>query len=120
MKNSFESMHPKTGAVAALRATHTPLPSVVRTEGEKIRLATAFLERHNLVVLPKLCTRSDVMRYIGCSVATIDRLVRCTDFPAPFDVSAKRANIASSRMTPRWRLEDIQAWVESRKVSHDT
>lgn len=94
-----------------------PIPAIQRTEGEKIALAKAFLEKRGYLVSQSLVNMGQVADYLGCSKQNVHRLMECEDFPRPFDTCALKTSIDHKRTTPRWRFVEIINWLESRRVA---
>ena len=57
--------------------------------------------------LERVLRMRGVVRRVGLSRSTIDRLVRCGKFPGP---------IRLSPTTVGWRIEDIDRWLADRDV----
>ena len=111
----FESLGSSVGSKLIPRR-HGAMPAIERTEGEKIKLARLFLEKRGFVILCDLMTASTVCAYLGCSRSHLDNLIDGSDFPKPFNLSAAKTNIDSSRAYPRWKSRDVMDWIESRKT----
>lgn len=93
------------------------IPAIQKTEGEKIALAKAFLEKRGYLVSQSLVNRQQVAEYLGCSVGAVNNLMEREDFPRPFDICALKKSIDQKRTTPRWRFVEIINWLESRRVA---
>jgi predicted DNA-binding transcriptional regulator AlpA len=61
---------------------------------------------------PLLIRKVEVARMLGCSVYTVDRWVKEGNFPKPIFVS--------DRAPARWRLRDVEAWLEKARVRRRT
>lgn len=90
-------------------------PLIERTEGEKIRIATKYLEQHGYHVLTRFITRSDIANILGVSMQHVVNLSECDDFPKPIDIGGTRRNI-TSRITARWLVKDFESWIAGRKL----
>lgn len=59
---------------------------------------------------PALLTPSDLLRLLQISAPTLSRMRQRSDFPRAISIA---------RTTVRWRREEIEAWLESRRVAND-
>ena len=114
---SFENIEKSRSTRATLATPTGQRPAIERTEIEKIKLAKKFLENRGYFVFSKLIDKSSVANYLGCSLNTVKNLEESGDFPKPFDVHAQRKSIDHTRRAPRWRIDDIETWLETRKAT---
>lgn len=87
------------------------VPAFERTEGEKIRLAVAYLEKRGYVVMPSLISRQEVSALLKCSDAHINNLMSDDEFPQPYDIGSKRKSIDRMQRRLRFSAPDVKAWV---------
>ena len=92
-----------------------PLPAIVRTDGEKIRIATAYLERHGYFVMSKMLTIKGVAALLDCSEGHVKNLSLTDGFPAAHDIGSKRKSIEKNHRIFRYATADILAWLEGCK-----
>ena len=95
-------------------------PAIERTEGEKIRLAIAFLEKRGYAVMTKLVTSVEIAEITGCSSAHINVLARQDPtFPKGHDVALRMRDKEVNRKYFRYSALEIKAWLESRRGKLD-
>jgi predicted DNA-binding transcriptional regulator AlpA len=101
------STHPWCYPAAGVK----PIPAIQKTDGEKIRIATKFLESRGFTVSrgAQLLSRSQLAEYLGCSSAHVDNLTNSGSLPRPMNIG----NALSKTPQKRWRLSDIERWLES-------
>ena len=95
-------------------AGRVALPAIVKTEGEKIRLAKTFLDNRGFTVSKNLVDMEFIASYLNCSIGNIRNLRNDDDFTKPLNIGSERLTI-KSRPAPRWRMSDIDDWLELRK-----
>lgn len=71
--------------------------------------ATGYLRQSQLVGRPARKRCQAVIGILPFSSATLWRMVKRGDFPAPVKLSEK---------VTAWKAEDIRAWIASREQSH--
>lgn len=96
------------------------MPAIQRTDGEKIRLASTFLANRGYFVVSKLLDKHAVAEMLGISLRTLDTLSASDEarFPKPYDITPTiLAYKYKAHRNKRWRLEEVEKWLETRRVA---
>lgn len=91
-------------------------PLIERTDREKVRIATAFLEKRGYVVLEKHIDTPTIADIMGCSTTHVLALAKQdATFPRGFDVAIRMRDKEPGSKYRRFSALDVKQWLESRK-----
>lgn len=85
------------------------MQAIQKTDGEKIRIATRFLESKGFKVTrgETLLTKNELAELLKCSTAHIDNLTKSESLPKPMNIG----NALAKAVQKRWKMSDIEKWL---------